>query len=60
MKDSIEELIHTYSGRVRYLDQLNKEANDNLSKIRIGAKKSVYEEVIKDLKQMLEDAKDTA
>ena len=60
MKDNIEDLIHTYSGRIRYLDELNKEVNDNLSKIRIGAKKSVYEDVIKDLKQILEDVKDTA
>ena len=60
MKDNIEELIHTYSVRIRYLDALNKKVNDNLSKIRIEAKKSVYDDVIKHLKQILEDAKDTA
>lgn len=60
MKDNIEELIDDYTRRVKALDLLNEQANDNLSKVRLGAKRMVYLDVIIDLKRMLKDAKDTA
>jgi hypothetical protein len=60
MKDRIKGLIDDYDRRIRALDILNEQANDNLSKVRLGAKKSVYEDVIKDLKKILENVKDTA
>ena len=58
MKYSVEELIATYEKRVKVIDKLIEEANDNLTKIRQEARKLVYQEVIKDLNYVLRDAKD--
>jgi prefoldin subunit 5 len=55
MKDSIEEMIAIYKKKITYLDELHNQATDNLSKVRVAAKKSTYESVIQDLKLMIKD-----
>lgn len=59
MKDSIKELIESYERRVTALKQLHEEANDNLSKVRLAAKKSVYDDVIRELKYLVKDEEDS-
>ncbi len=58
MKDNIKELIDSYTRRVEALKQLYLETNDNLSKVRLTAKRSVYEDVIRELKHLVEDGED--
>ena len=58
--DDIKELIDDYERRVKALDLLHKQANDNLTKIRLSAKRMVYMDVITDFKRMVKDAQDTA
>jgi hypothetical protein len=55
MKEAILDLIESYKRRIKALDGLLEEANDNLSKIRLGSKKSVYQDVIKELQYLVKD-----
>lgn len=55
MKESIEELIEVYKKKVETLKILHKQATDNLSKVRLDAKRSAYDSIIQDLKLNLKD-----
>lgn len=58
MKDDILDLIRSYTRRVDSLVELHEQANDNLSKVRLAAKKSAYEQIIIDLKHIVKDNED--
>jgi hypothetical protein len=60
MRERLQEEIESYEKRVAYLKQMHSEANDNLTKVRLAAKQGVYTDIIRDLKRILEDAKDPA
>lgn len=55
MKDDILDLISSYTRKIASCEDLINLANDNLSKVRLGAKKSTYEQIIMDLKHILKD-----
>lgn len=55
MKDDILDLISSYTRKISSCEDLINLSTDNLSKVRLGAKKSTYEQVIMDLKHILKD-----
>lgn len=55
MKDDILDLISSYTRKIASCEDLINLSTDNLSKVRLGAKKSTYEQVIMDLKHILKD-----
>jgi hypothetical protein len=55
MNEAILDLIESYKRRILALDSLLAEANDNLSKVRLGTKKSVYQDVIRELQYLVKD-----
>ena len=55
MKEALLDLIESYKRRILALDSLLAEANDNLSKVRLGTKKSVYQDVIRELEYLVKD-----
>jgi hypothetical protein len=59
MNEAILDLIESYKRRITALDSLLTEANDNLSKIRLGTKKSVYQDVIRELQYLVKDENPT-
>lgn len=60
MKDNVKVLIETYKSKLVYLDKIDKEVKDNLSKQRIATKKAVYTDIIIDLEQILQDGKEVS
>lgn len=58
MKKALEDLILGHERRIKALDSMLLEARDNLTKERLTAKKSVYDQVIRELKQLIQDEQD--
>lgn len=54
MKEHLEDLIQRYENRIKTLDEIIM-SNPERSKIRILTKKGVYQNVVRELKQLLED-----
>ena len=55
MKEALLDLVESYKRRITALDGLLEEANDNLSKVRLSTKKSVYQDVIRELQYLVKD-----
>jgi hypothetical protein len=60
MKDSIIDYIERLETRVKILEGMFKEATDHQTKVRLDTKKSVYKDIIVELKRLVEDDQDTA
>lgn len=58
MKEALEDLILGHERRIKALDGMLLEARDNLTKERLTVKKSVYDQVIRELKQLIQDEQD--
>lgn len=55
MKEALIDLILGHERRIKVLVGMLSEARDNLTKERLTAKKSVYEQVVQELKQLIKD-----
>jgi len=58
MKEAIEDLIEYYRRKVLSCQILISESKNDNQKNRVRAKLTVYKDVMRDLKQLLEDEQD--
>lgn len=54
----VEELIDRYRNRIVVLSQMMHYYDSDIDKYRVYAKKTVYQNVVKELEEMLKDMRD--